>query len=504
MATPATSTGASTEQADLTMFGWLFDVESDPSSFVVFPEVNVEISFREAIATGRRVGALLLEAGIRPGDTVAAVLGNQPEFLGAWLGAMFANACFAPLNPDMPDIKLGELARSLEPAATFESGDGGVVIKTGGQTTAYDAAPRTDALCGTDLPAPGDIALMLFTGGTTGAPKGIFLSHRYVRVFAEYWMTSAKMRRSDVHLQDLPLHHANGLMGLIMALALHRRMFVYRRFSVSQYWSRVRESGATTTTWLGTMGHLVTTHVDASATTLERVKWVPRPPDVREIEQRLGLRVIESYGSTEGGMIAWTEPDSLEVGCGVIHAPYQITIESEDGLDVLTPGETGEIIVRCAEDWHMCSGYWRDGEVELHPTGLHEWRSGDLGELLEDDTFRVVGRAVGDIIRHKGENVSSREIEIAALQYRSVLEAAAVGVQSEFGSDIMLVCRPREGESVDPEEFSRFLADRLIKQARPRFLAFADELPKTVKQIVPKRELQHFKENAWDAEALRR
>jgi crotonobetaine/carnitine-CoA ligase len=483
---------------------WLRAAVDDSSVLASFGEHDLEVTFGKAVEDGLRMARLLRDLGVKSNDRVVAKVGNRPEFLSSFIGSMLVGACFVPINPELPEEKALALREKLSPAATVVEGADGVSVRADNVVFSTKDLESLQPLSWSSTHDAGarEVAFMLFTGGTTGTPKGILLSHHFVKVFAEYWIKSAQVRRGDIHLQDLPFHHANGLLGVLMSFAVRRRMAIYSRFSLSRYWGRIQESGATTTTWLGTMGHLVTKHPDARPSTLDRVKWIPRPPEVQDIEAKLHLRLIESYGSTEGGIISWTDDTSGPIGCGRARSPYKVSIEAEDGT-ACRPGNIGEIVIRCEDDGWMCSGYWRDGVEELHPVGLHELRSGDLGTWLDDGTFRVVGRATGDIIRRKGENISTREIELAALLHPLVLEAASVATATDIGTDILLVCRVADSLALKPSDLSNFLTAHLTKQARPRFIAFTEELPKTIKQIIPKHDLVRYLADAWDAESQR-
>ncbi|MEU8638258.1 ATP-dependent acyl-CoA ligase [Amycolatopsis sp. NPDC048633] len=476
----------------------------------VFDETDRRFTFTDVDRISDRFAAALAGRGIGPGDRVAVMLRNQPEFPLLWLALAKIGAILVPVNTNYREF------------------DGAHVLRHSGAKLAVAAEEFTDLLGRISLAevitpdqldaagAPPDFAPVpelpvniQYTSGTTGAPKGCVLPNRYWTTLAVSLATDfPAVGADDVMLTAQPFHYIDPQWNVALGLAAGATLVVLDRFHPSTFWAKVREHDVTWFYCLGLMPTLLLRQEPADADRDHRVRAICAsaiPHELHaELEARWGVPWYEAFGMTEtGGDIRMTAADHDEtVGTGCIGRPSrdrEAMIAGEDGKPV-PRGETGELLIRGIGLMH---GYHDDPEATAKAFRDGWFHTGDLARM--DDAGRVyyIGRTK-DMIRRSGENVSADEVERALSLHPAVRLAAVVAVPDELrGEEIKayVVC---DGVRPDPGELVAFCAEKLAYFKVPRFWAFAAELPMTPSERVAKGELRKVADpraGSWDAKA---
>lgn len=343
-------------------------------------------------------------------------------------------------------------------------------------------------------------SLLIYTSGTTGMSKACELSHRYVLGHARIMARSAGVHGDDVLFCPYPVFHWDATIGTIApALWAGATAVVTERFSVSRFWADVRHYGVTIFDFMGATLTFIQKQEPRpdDADNPARLAWgVPMPAFKHDFEERFGLTLIEGYGSTEGGVMVWQNPDeSYPTGsCGRVVPEFRLRIVDNDDRP-LPPGGIGEIVVRPArdDDRHLLlTGYYRMPDLNREVFRGGWFHTGDLGRLDEDGNLYFEGRRK-DAIRRRGENISAYEIEQVIEAHPAVLEAAAYGVPSEYTEeDVAVSVALRPGHDLSADELLDYCRGRMARYMVPLFVRFLDVLPKTPTEKVEKTTLRKW------------
>ena len=463
-------------------------------------------SFGELWSRGRRAAGVLQAAGVRAGDPVLVMQENTITFIDASLGIALLGAVQVPVNTEYR----GEILRHQ-------------VKNSGARTILVDSAfvDRVEAL-GSDrgelqallvngpvqpgsLPADSwddafqtapelpedqvaaaeehDIVAIMYTSGTTGPSKGVRVAQAHAYMYANLAGQVIDLTPEDVYYAPLPLFHIAGQWALVYAcLQVGATAVVRRRFSAGEFWSVVRESGATVSFLLGAMANFLARQEprpDDADNPLERIMLVPLVSDLEEFGRRFGVRIATCYGSTEVNVpLAASFGVSDPTVAGRAIPGFQLRIADEHDHEV-PDGQVGELLVRTDEPWVIATGYHANPEATAAAFRNLWFHSGDAFRRDAEGNYYFVDR-IKDYIRRRGENISSFEVEREVNAFPAVLESAAVAVPSAHTEDDLKVAVvPKPGMSVDPDELREFLRRRVPKFMVPDVVDVLDELPKT-------------------------
>jgi carnitine-CoA ligase len=364
----------------------------------------------------------------------------------------------------------------------------------------WDAAPAVPAEV-----AAADLWALMYTSGTTGASKGVEVSHAHAYTYASR-EDSAVPGSNDRVLVALPMFHLAGQwFGAYQALIAGATCILRDGFSVSRFWEWTREHEATTTVLMGAMGEMLLNSPEENdaANPMCRVVMAPMVADVAAFQLRFGVEVAAVYGMSEIGAALGSEPPDVRPGeAGTVREGYQVRIVDSGGTEVAR-GASGELWVRPEHPSVVMSGYHGLPERTAE-TLVDGWvRTGDVFRQDEDGHFYFVDR-LKDSLRRRGENVSSFEVESTVNTYPDVIESAVVGVASELGDDeIKAVVVTRPGTTLVPADLLAFLIERLPYFMVPRYVEVLDALPKTPTHKVQKHKLRTTGADGavWDREA---
>jgi crotonobetaine/carnitine-CoA ligase len=301
------------------------------------------------------------------------------------------------------------------------------------------------------------------------------------------------------------MFHMSGKLAFY-GTALFGGRFVLRGvFKTDEFWDDVRRFGVTTTMLIGSTPAFVWNLPDAGRDRehpLRNVLMAPMPDDPEAFMDRFGFRIATVFNMTEIScpIVSGWEPGP-KGSAGRLREGYQVRIVNDQD-ETVPPGVLGEITVRSDEPWQLMAGYWRNPEATVEAWRNYWFHTGDAGMYDEDGYFYFVDR-IKDAIRVRGENVSSMEVEAIVNDAPGVLEAAAIGVPSEYGEeDIKLYVVPAT-DAFDPEELMRYLVTRLPRFMMPLYIAAVPDLPKTPTEKVRKHQLRDRdpEVDIWDREA---
>ena len=453
-----------------------------------------------------RATALLKSYGVEPGDRVGIMLPNVPAFPIAFFGTLGAGGIVVPMNP---------LLKSREVA--YYLGDSGAKVLFAWQAVAGEAAKGaaetgtrvvevTDpllALAGPD-PAPvtadrgdDDDAVILYTSGTTGRPKGAELTHANLTRNAELTATTLlKSGAGDVVMGCLPLFHVFGLTcGLNATVAAGAVLTLLPRFDPGKALEIIQRDRVTifegVPTMYSAMLHYAGERPDVSSLRLCVSGGAAMPVEVlRGFEESFGCIILEGYGLSETSPVAsFNHPDKVRKpgSIGTPIAGVEMRLIDADGADV-PPGEVGEIAIR---GHNVMKGYWgRPDATAEAMTGGGWFRTGDLAKVDEDGYYYIVDRKK-DLIIRGGYNVYPREIEEVLYEHPDVAEVAVIGVpHADLGEEVAAAVKLKPGATATPDDLRAFARERVAAYKYPRFIWIVDDLPKGPTGKILRREVQ--------------
>ncbi len=424
---------------------------------IVAPEPDTILTYGALQRSGTALGAYLAQVGIAPGAVVSFMLPNGIAAASVFLGAMYAGYVVSPVNLIAQDAqleytlahsrtqlvfaapehldRLGALLRRTQSAAMVHATDPDHLGLPGGSDAPLAAVTA-------DLPA-----MLMYTSGTTGEPKGVLLSH-WNMIFAARTVVAAQaLSANDRVLSALPLYHINGqCIATVSPVVSGGSIVMPHRFSASQWWPLVERYRPT---WLNLVPTIVAYLLNgpdptpaqlAACRAIRFVRSASAPLPVeqqRAFESRFGLAIIEAMGLTECASVAFANPlDASRRKYGSTGLPLglEARVVAADGA-VLGTGEVGEIQLRGE---NVMKEYYRAPELTAQVRSGDGWlATGDLGYRDCDGYYFIVGRRKELIIKG-GENIAPREIDEALLRHPAVLEAAAVGIADPvYGQDIL-------------------------------------------------------------------
>lgn len=473
-----------------------------------------------------RAGSLLRDGGIRTGDTVALMSSNRVELMDLILGCAWIGAIAVPVNTACRGTQLHHIltncgahllvaenellphvaaAGSLPDLRTIWLLDGGASVA--GVPFEVLPLPAAGAPVEPEPSGPGDTAAILYTSGTTGVSKGVLCPQGQFHWWGINMADQLGLTEDDVLYTCLPLFHTNALNAFMQALVCGGTYVLGPRFSASRFWTQAAEAGATVTYLLGAMVGILAGRSPSPGDRAHRIRLAlspATPPALLEpFRQRFGIRLLDGYGSTEtNSVIGSTEGQHRAGTMGRIRPGFSIRIADERGLPVPV-GEPGELLIRSDQPHALATGYHGMPEATTRAWQDLWFHSGDRVVMDEDGWVRFVDR-IKDVIRRRGENISSVEVEQVLREHPAIADAAVYAVDSELGEDEVMAALVTTGD-LDFGELLDYCAPRLAAYAIPRFIRLVSALPQTENGKVRKPVLkQEGRGKAdWDRESAR-
>ena len=465
------------------------------------------LTYAELDRRAARLATLLRERGVGPGDRVGVMLPNVPEFPVAYYGVLRAGAVVVPMNVL---LKRREIAFYLEDSGArlllawhgFAAEAAAGAEDAGADLIEVEPTAFAELLGGRE-PAAGlaetdaeDTAVILYTSGTTGNPKGAELTHANLHRNADVTRrTTCEIESGDVVLGALPLFHSFGqTVAMNATLMAGATLTLVPRFDPGEALETMARDGVThfygvPTMYGALLHHPARERLDAAALRTCVTGGASMPVEVlRGFEDAFGTVVLEGYGLSETSPVASSNHADRERKPGSIGTPIEgveMRLVDADGNEV-AEGEIGEIVIR---GHNIMKGYWRRPEETAEAMRGGWFHSGDLARVDAEGYFFIVDRKK-DLIIRGGYNVYPREVEEVLYEHPKIREAAVVGVpDDEWGEEIGAAVVLHDGEELRPEEVSAYVKDRIAAYKYPRVVWLVDDLPKGPTGKILKREL---------------
>ncbi len=467
------------------------------------------LTYTDLHAAAAATAGMLTQQGITPGDRVGIVLPNVPAYPVLFYGALLAGAVVVPMNPLLKAREVEYYLRDSGMSLVFgwdgggsavaeaarAVGIGSVVVPALGPTPEQlgDASPAPDAVDRDDE----DTAVILYTSGTTGQPKGAELTHHNLASNASTTVSALiQTTPEDVIMGCLPLFHVFGLTcGLNASVRTGSCLTLIPRFDAGKALEVIGRDRVTVfegvpTMYAGMLHHESAESADVSSLRTCITGGSAMPVEVlRSFEERFGCIVLEGYGLSETSPVASFNQPGMERKPGSIGVEVpgcEMKVVDDDGHEV-AQGEPGEIAIRGE---NVMKGYWGrpDATAEAIPDGW--FRSGDIATKDADGYFTIVDRKK-DLIIRGGYNVYPREIEEALYEHPTVAEAAVVGLlHPELGEEVGAAVAFKPGQSAEPAELVAFVKERVAAYKYPRTVWIVDALPKGPTGKILRREVR--------------
>ncbi|HJX43854.1 MAG TPA: AMP-binding protein, partial [Geodermatophilus sp.] len=480
------------------------------------------VTWRDLDARAGRTAAGFRALGLRSGDRVCVLMRSSTATLAVWFGLARAGLVEVPLNPAAGRTLLRYLLEhSGAPVVVCDAEFTGVVQECAPETVRTlvvhgDAEPPGVDLADLLATAPEPLppvdptapAVVLYTSGTTGPPKGALLSHRANVNLARHTVGLMDYTAADRLYSVFPLFHSNARYCSVMAAAeAGADLVLDRTFSASRFWDTCRAHGVTAFNYQGAMTSILAKQPprpDDADNPVRAGFGAPCPPEVfAGFERRFGVQLTEIYGSTEVSIVCDMPPSARRIGtAGRESVNYAVAVVDERDEPV-PAGTPGEIVVRPKHAGWMFDGYAGDPEATAAAWRGLWFHTGDRG-VLDADGFLTFLDRMKDTIRRRGENVSSWEVERVVAEHSAVGQVAAYGLPSELSEeDVAVAVVPAAGATVDPAALVEHCRGGLTSSAVPRYVRVLDELPLTPSQRVEKYKLRAdgVAPGTWDREA---
>jgi crotonobetaine/carnitine-CoA ligase len=511
-------------------------VDRDPDT--VFVEISGEKhTYRSFHTAVLKTASLFRELGVGHGDRVCLFMPNCIEYIYCWFGLSLLGAIAVPINtaykrdetayilnnadavglvadPELADVAAA--AADLAPGILHRLVRGTNGVPPLGWSSFSDALNAVKPIDTLPEVSPQDVSMLVYTSGTTGNPKGVQVTHQMYVAAGQGFAYWTKATPDDRFFTCLPYYHANvqyySTMG---ALAAGATLVVVDRFSASRFWDQVREARATVVNFIGMMMPVLAKQPESPQDKDNTVRLFYGSPSflpefLTAFQERFGTDIIVGFGMTET-CYGTIEPIGDERRAGSSgrarnhpdpEFDNQVRIADPQTGEHIGSGAIGEITIKNPA---ITPGYWRN-EEQNRDTLRDGWLyTGDLGWVDEDGYLYFVDRKK-DIIRRRGENISSQEVEDVIKRHPDVLDCAVLAVPSELGEDeVKAYVTPRSGATVNPENVIYWCAEHLAYFKVPRYLEIRDELPRTpslrVRKDVLRQERDDLIAGCFDREA---
>lgn len=473
------------------------------------------ITYAELAAAVNRFASSLQARGVQKGDRVAIMLPNCPQYVIAYYGILQAGAIVTQVNPMLVERELAYLLKdsgakmiviyeplyprlaavrgetAVKQAITVSFGAPPSVSLAEGDVT-FDEflAAGSGAVRPVSIESTHDVAVLQYTGGTTGRSKGAMLTHRniFANVLqcAEFFKGTFELGK-ERYLTVIPLFHVFAMTsGMNLAIYQGAENILLPRFELKEVLETIRDKQPTVFPGVPTMYVAITNTPGVEQYGISSIKTcnsgsAPMPLELmRDFESKTGAVILEGYGLSEASPVTHCNPPFTArkpgtVGIGMPLTEYKV-VDVATGTQELPPGEVGELIIRGPQ---VMKGYWNMPEETAAALRDGWLYTGDLASIDEEGYVTIVDRKK-DLIIAGGYNIYPREIEEVLYEHPAVKEAAAVGVPDPYrGETVKAIIVLKEGMQASEEEIIAHCRKNLAAYKVPRIVEFRAELPKT-------------------------
>jgi crotonobetaine/carnitine-CoA ligase len=479
---------------------------------------NEQITYQAFLRNVCRMANGFLSLGVKKGDKIAILLNNCLEFPCAWLATNMIGAVMVPVNARFVATEIAYIVNHSE-ARVLITEDRHLETVEGirknlshlefliniDNSNKGDAIPYSTLLGGpADLQGvdidPEDLAVILYTSGTTGNPKGCMASHDYFVHLAEVQARLFALTDRDRVLTAQPFYYMDPQWNTLMVMSRNATLVLAEKFSTRKFWDDIRHYGITCFYCIGSMTsflfNMPPSDLDKEHS-LRMVQTSGISPFIHKAwEDRFNVPVYEIYASTETTAdIAVMPGADRKVGTRCIGHPlwYREAKIVDDEDREVADGEAGEILVKRGRG--MMQGYYKDPEATEHAFRGGWFHSGDLAFKDEDGDYHFLGRQK-DIIRRGGENISAGAVEQVIMNHPKVMDAAVIPVPDKIrGEEVKAYVVLKQGVEATCEEIAEYCEENLGAFKVPRYYELRGSLPKTPSERVQKKKLLEERED---------
>ena len=487
-----------------------------------------KITYAEFNQATCRAANGLSKMGARPGDGMAILMGNCPEYLYIFYGMPRGGFYSVPINVALKgdglqyilthsdakflvvdDTLYSKFAELESPVGSIEK----VFVRRTTEKPLPEGTFDLETLLDASPDKPGhqvekeSIAYLLYTSGTTGFPKGVVYRNRPGSIAGLMALAGITYQPDDILYTTLPLFHANALiLTASFAMCCGLPMALEKQFSASGFWDSIRRYGGTTFNALGAMVPILMKQPQKPNDADNPVRLVITsacPANLWEpFEKRFKVTIWEAFGAVDGGG-TWTFNfgDAPVGSVGKIISGHPWKLVDDDGNQV-PQGEIGELITQVTDPKAGNVEYYKNPEASQKKVRDGWVHHGDLFYADPEGNLYFVDRK-SDSMRRRGENISSFEVENTIEKYPDVAECAAFGVPSELGEDdVMVWVKPAAGATLDPKGLMQHCADNMAYFMVPRYVDVVEDIPRTGTLRVQKAAMkqQGVTGKTWDRE----
>ncbi|HEX4249717.1 MAG TPA: long-chain fatty acid--CoA ligase [Pseudonocardia sp.] len=466
---------------------------------------EVELTYAQLDQASQHVAGLLAARGIGPGDRVGIMLPNVPHWGVLYYGVLRAGAVAVPMNPLLKEREVAYYLGDSGANLLFAWHGFGAEAQAGAKLVDAEAVLIEPTgfleLLGSAAPIPGaverdgsDTAVILYTSGTTGQPKGAELTHDNLTRNVEVGLGLLNTTADDVVFGGLPLFHVFGqTCGLNASVSAGSCLTLLPRFDPKKTLEILQRDKVTIFEGVPTMYVALVNHPDRGDYDLSKLRvcasgGAAMPVEVMTaFEKEFGCVVLEGYGLSETSPIAsFNVPERRRPGSIGTPVPgVEFRVVDDAGNDV-PDGDPGEIVIR---GHNVMKGYW--GKPEATEAAIKDgwFHTGDVARRDEDGFYFIVDRKKDMIIRG-GYNVYPREIEEVLYEHPAIAEAAVIGMaHAELGEEVAAVVALKPGVSATPDELRNYVKGKVAAYKYPRRVEIVDSLPKGPTGKILKREI---------------
>jgi|UniRef100_UPI0040485D1D acyl-CoA synthetase (AMP-forming)/AMP-acid ligase II len=471
-------------------------------TFLFAPEIQATLSYEQLAKESQQFSSWLNQQGISDGGHVGLFMENGRQTTTIFLATMACGRVITPFNLLAPIEQLAWVLDHSDIEILFYSPDKKEnLFKALEKTQRHfilveldpdaSSSPFADnsfaALPRVDSSKP---ALLMYTSGTTGTPKGVLLTHANLLHAARSMAAWHSLTENDIVLSSLPIYHINGqVISTITPFVSGGSVVAPHAFSVSSWWNLAAQYQCT---WINMVPTIIAYLINSaksggvmpSRDALKAIRFgrsasAPLPPEHhREFEALFGIAVIEGMGMTESASMVFCNPhdERRRYGSPGLPCGVEAKVINADNALISESNTIGEI---CLRGGNVLSAYYKAALETSKAFDSDGWlKTGDLG-MRDDDGFYFITGRLKELIIKGGENIAPREIDEAILRHPAVLDAAAVGIpDSNYGQEIM-VCIVLKSEAMCTEEEMRtFCINELGKFRTPKIILFMDDLPR--------------------------
>ncbi len=470
-------------------------------------------TYNEVQSAVKRFASALQRNGIEKGDRVAIMLPNCPQYVISYYGILTAGGIVTQINPMSVERELKELLNdsgtetivvlnslyhTVKPlieetnlrkiivvnlTGTEENYDEGISFESFLQSGNQELKPVT-------IDSHEDVAILQYTGGTTGRSKGVMLTHRnlYANIMqqSEFFKGAFNPGWERV-LSIIPFFHVYGMTVCInLSVFMANEMIILPRFEIEEVLNTIKNEQPTLFPGVPTMYIALINHPESEKYGIDAIKLcnsgsAPMPVELmKQFEKKTGATILEGYGLSEASPTTHSNPAFAARKPGTVGIPYPSTdskiVDIATGLDEVPVGEIGELIIKGPQ---VMKGYWNLPE-ETANTIRDGWLyTGDIASVDEDGYVSILDRKK-DMIIASGFNVYPREIEEVIYEHPYVKEAVVIGVPDSYrGETVKAVIVLKEDKLLTLEEMKEYCKNHLATYKVPRIIEFRNELPKT-------------------------